>query len=83
MFAFLLLNGWSLLRLTRAEQAALAANVLCVMPGCIIGRADPACGRIQSALKTDFNYRVISLTFDCVPWLGGSFRCATLPLCRG
>mgnify|MGYP001196294789 CR=1 FL=1 len=75
--------SYQYLRLTRAEQAALAANVLCVMPGCIIGRADPACDRIQSALKIDFNYRVISLTFDCVPSLGGSFRCATLPLCRG
>ena len=75
--------SYQCLHLSRAEQAALATNVLCVMPGCIIGRAHPACGRIQSALKIDFSYRVISLTFDCVPSLGGSFRCATLPLCRG
>ena len=70
------------LRVSRAEQDALTTNVLCVQPGHILGRDHPACARVHAALRTDFGYRVTALRFDCVPSLGGSIRCATLPLQR-
>jgi len=71
------------LRVSRAEQDALATNVLCVQTNHILGRDHPACARLHTALSADFGYRVTALPFDQVPLLGGSIRCATLPLQRG
>ena len=70
------------LPVSRAEQDTLTTNVLCVQPGHILARDHPACARVHAALRTDFGYRVTALRFDCVPSLGGSIRCATLPLQR-
>ena len=70
------------LRVSRAEQDALATNVFCVQPGRILGRDHPACANVYAALQADFGYRVTVLPFDRVPLLGGSIRCATLPLQR-
>ena len=71
------------LSVNRNEQAALATNVLVVGPQQILARDDPACGGINDILEDHFGFTVHRLTFDCVPAIGGSFRCATLPLRRG
>jgi N-dimethylarginine dimethylaminohydrolase len=67
----------------RAEQAALATNVLVTGPRRILARDDPACESINQLLETRHGFAVERLPFDCVPSIGGSFRCATLPLKRG
>jgi N-dimethylarginine dimethylaminohydrolase len=67
----------------RAEQAALATNVLVARPGHILTRDDAACESINQILESRYGFSVERLPFDCVPSIGGSFRCATLPLKRG
>ena len=67
----------------RVEQAALATNVLVTGPNHILARDDPACEPINQRLETRHGFAVERLSFDCVPSIGGSFRCATLPLKRG
>ena len=67
----------------RAEQAALATNVLVAHPGYILARDDAACEPINQILESRYGFSVERLPFDCVPSIGGSFRCATLPLKRG
>ena len=67
----------------RAEQAALATNVLVARPGHILARNDAACESINQILESRYGFSVERLPFDCVPSIGGSFRCATLPLKRG
>jgi N-dimethylarginine dimethylaminohydrolase len=67
----------------RAQQAALATNVLTVGPRQILARDHPLCEPINRSLADDFGFSVTLLSFDCVPSIGGSFRCATLPLARG
>ncbi len=66
----------------RAEQAALATNVLAVGPKHILARDDPACESINQLLETRHRFAVERLPFNCVPSIGDSFRCATLPLRR-
>jgi len=68
---------------SRVEQAALATNVLVTGPRHILARDDPACEPINQLLETRHGFAVERLPFDCVPSIGGSFRCATLPLRRG
>lgn len=65
----------------RAEAAALATNVLSIAPDKLIARADPACARVNAALRAA-GYDVVEVPFDGVPSTGGSFRCATMPLQR-
>ena len=67
----------------RAEQAALATNVLVAHPGYILARDDAVCEPINQILESRYGFSVERLPFDCVPSIGGSFRCATLPLKRG
>jgi len=66
----------------RTEQAALATNVLVARPGHILARNDAACEPINHILESRYGFSVERLPFDCVPSIGGSFRCATLPLKR-
>jgi len=66
----------------RTEQAALATNVLVARPGHILARDDAACESINQMLESRYGFSVERLPFDCVPSIGGSFRCATLPLKR-
>lgn len=67
----------------RAEQAALATNVLVVGPRHILARDNASCESINQTLEARYGFVVERLPFDCVPSIGGSFRCATLPLKRG
>ena len=67
----------------RAQQAALATNVLVARPGHILARDNAACESINQTLESHYGFSVERLPFDCVPSIGGSFRCATLPLKRG
>jgi len=67
----------------RAEQAALATNMLVARPGHILARDNAACELINQTLESRYGFSVERLPFDCVPSIGGSFRCATLPLKRG
>ena len=69
------------IEVTRDEAAALSTNVLSLAPDHLIARDDPACARVNTALR-DAGYRVDELPFDAVPSTGGAFRCATLPLTR-
>ena len=70
------------LRISREEQDALGTNVICTKPGIILSRDHPACARVYAALQSDFGYKVTAIPFDHIPMLGGSIRCATLPLHR-
>jgi len=67
----------------RAQQAALATNVLAVGPRHVLARDHCICEPINRILADDFGFSVNLLSFDCVPSIGGSFRCVTLPLARG
>ena len=64
------------------EQAALATNVLVITPDHLIARDDPTCERVNRLIESDHNINVQRMRFDSVPSIGGSFRCATLPLVR-
>ena len=64
------------------EQAALATNVLVISPDHLIARDDPTCERVNRLIESDHNINVQRMRFDSVPSIGGSFRCATLPLVR-
>jgi len=66
----------------RIEQAALATNVLVASPKHILARDDAACESVNEILEARYGFVVERLPFDCVPSIGGSFRCATLPLRR-
>ena len=68
---------------SRSEQAALATNVLVTGPNHILARDDPACESINQILETRHSFAVERLPFNHVPSIGGSIRCATLPLKRG
>lgn len=69
------------IEVTRAEQAALATNVLSLNENTLISRRHPDCHRINSLLRS-IGFRVIELPFDGAPSTGGSFRCCSLPLIR-
>ena len=66
----------------RNEQAALATNVLVVGPSEILARHQLQCDKVNDQIEKIFKFIVHRLSFDCVPAIGGSFRCATLPLYR-
>ncbi len=72
---------YAFIEVTRQEAEALATNVFSVAPDNIIARAGPACARVNAALRKA-DYRVTEVEFNGVPSIGGSFRCATLPLTR-
>ncbi|MBT7813933.1 MAG: hypothetical protein HN549_10775 [Proteobacteria bacterium] len=66
----------------RKEQAALATNVLVIGPGEIFARNHFHCDKVNDQIEKKYKFIVHRLPFDCVPAIGGSFRCATLPLYR-
>ena len=66
----------------RIEQTALATNVLVASPKHILARDDAACESVNEILEARYGFVVERLPFDCVPSIGGSLRCATLPLRR-
>ena len=66
----------------RKEQAALATNVLVVGPGEILARNHFHCDKVNDQIEKKYKFLVHRLSFDCVHAIGGSFRCATLPLYR-
>ena len=66
----------------RKEQAALATNVLVVGPGEILARNHFHCDKVNDQIEKKYKFLVHRLSFNCVPAIGGSFRCATLPLYR-
>ena len=70
------------IEVTQAEATALATNVLSLSPGLLLARDHPDCARVNGLLR-QAGYQVEEVTFDAVPFTGGSFRCATLPLWRG
>ena len=72
---------YTFIEVTRQEAEALATNVFSVAADHIIARAGSACARVNKTLR-DAGYRVTEVEFDGVPSIGGSFRCATLPLAR-
>lgn len=71
---------YTLIPVTREEQMALATNVLSIAPSTVISRPDM--GRVNAALRA-VGLQVIEVKYDDPPKTGGSFRCTTLPLCRG
>lgn len=77
----LLAERYQFIEIDRQEAEALATNVFSVAPDHIIARAGQPCARVNAALRAA-GYRVSEVAFDGVPSSGGSFRCATLPLCR-
>ncbi len=76
-----LTENYSFIEVTRKEAQALATNVFSVAPDHIIARAGPDCARVNAELRKA-GYSVTEVAFDGVPSIGGSFRCATLPLAR-
>ena len=66
----------------RKEQAALATNVLVLGPGEILARNHLHCDKVNDQIEKQYEFLVHRLSFNCVPAIGGSFRCATLPLYR-
>ena len=68
--------------INQKEQAALATNVLVITPDHLIARDDPICERVNQSIEHHHKIRVERIHFDSVPSIGGSFRCATLPLIR-
>ena len=75
------LKSLSWIRVDDVEREHLATNVLSINPDTIIARNHIACARVNQAIR-DLGYRVEEIGFDGVPATGGSFRCASLVLCR-
>ena len=75
------LKSLSWIRVDAVEREHLATNVLSINPDTIIARNHIACARVNQAIR-DLGYRVEEIGFDGVPATGGSFRCASLVLCR-
>lgn len=67
------------IEVSRAEQQALATNVLSISPGVVVSR--PQMGWVNQALRA-VGLIVREVKYDDPPKTGGSFRCTTLPLCR-
>lgn len=63
------------------EREHLATNILSINPDTVIARDHSACARVNRILEA-LGYTVEEITFDGVPATGGSFRCASLVLCR-
>lgn len=75
-------DNYEWIAVSKAEQAALATNVLSIDEQTLISRAHPACRRVNEELR-QAGLRVIELPFDGAPRTGGAFRCCSLPLVRG
>ena len=75
-------DGFDWIEVAPSEMRALATNVVSIAPDTLIARNHPDCARVNATLR-QAGYRVIEVSFDGVPSIGGSFRCATLPLRRG
>lgn len=75
------LRRYDWIEVTDEEAYALATNILSIAPDHIIARDHPDCARVNTVLRRA-GYNVTEVTFDAVPSIGGSFRCATLPLRR-
>lgn len=76
------LNTLDWIEVDGIEREHLATNVLSIDPDTIVARDHPACARVNRELAAR-GYRVEAIGFDGVPATGGSFRCASLALCRG
>ena len=74
-------EAYEWIEVDRGEMQELATNVFSLAPDTVVARRAPGCARVNSVLR-QAGYRVIELDFDAVPGIGGSFRCATLPLLR-
>jgi len=68
-----------LIRLKRAEYEALAANVFSIGDGQIFVEQQQE--RLKGELEKN-SFKPIPTKFDIPARLGGSFRCATMPLVR-
>lgn len=74
-------KNYEWIEVTPEEQAALATNVLSINPQTVISRDNPACRRVNDAMRAA-GLRVIEIPFDAAPQTGGSLRCCSLPLTR-
>ena len=64
------------------EQKALATNVLALGKRRILARDNYFCKDINYKLRKEYDFSINTIKFDSIPSIGGSFRCATLPLFR-
>lgn len=76
-----LLESYPWIEVDDTEREHLATNLLSIDPGTIIARDHDSCRRVNRVLG-DAGYNVEAIGFDGVPATGGSFRCASLALCR-
>ncbi len=63
------------------EREHLATNLLSINRSTLIARQSFSSARVNGIL-TELGYTVEEVVFDGVPATGGSFRCASLVLCR-
>ena len=75
------LERYHWIQVDRVEREHLATNVLSINPDTIIARDHVSCARVNRLLR-ELGYNVEAIGFDGVPATGGSFRCASLALCR-
>lgn len=68
-----------LVRVNKVEQFDLATNVLAVNPHTVI--ADVRNKKTNAELR-NYSFDVLEIDFSHTSRIGGSFRCATLPICR-
>lgn len=71
----------NLISVELSDQVNLVTNFLQFKPGHIVARDHPSFDRYSCILKK-CGFTVYRIKFDAVPRLGGSFRCATLPILR-
>jgi len=74
-------EDYAWIEVNRAEQAALATNVLSIAENTLISRKHQHCSRVNARLR-EIGFEVIEVPFDGAPSTGGSFRCCSLPLQR-
>ncbi len=75
------LNTWQWIEVNDDEREHLATNVLSIKPDTIIARNSQHCRKTNAALAAA-GYHLEQVVFDGTPAVGGSFRCASLPLVR-
>lgn len=76
-----MLKQWRWIEVDDDEREHLATNVLSVDGSTVIVRDYPGCGKTNTALR-QAGYHLEKIKFDGTPAVGGSFRCASLPLRR-
>ncbi len=75
------LKGLDWIAVDDSEREHLATNVLSINRETIIVRRSPWCARTNDSLRKA-GYTLEEVEFDGVPATGGSFRCASLAMCR-